>query len=317
MATMESTATPTHELFFHHDDHLGGANIVTDSTATVTQVIDYYPFGTPRVDVQSASYDSTQKFTGHELDASTELYYAKARYYNSEIGRFVSQDPLQYRPAILTKNYLIWPQVFNFYSYSLNSPILFHDPTGEVPDPTDAVVSVCGPFALVCGVAKEAIENWILSGLAVAVGGYVGHEAGQELASLSDGDAASQEDISSAEVQSASSSTGMPDPDLDPEESDSLTDAQRAAVNRVKEIQHNFNARSTLSGDPNFLDVGHIKKIQDGVRGLENSIQSLQGSLNNPNLTNNARNILQKSLDVAEDLVRESKKILDSINISP
>lgn len=132
VATMESTATPTYDLFFHHDDHLGGANIVTDASATVTQVIDYYPFGTPRVDVQSASYDSTQKFTGHELDASTELYYAKARYYNSEIGRFISQDPLSRRPGEQFEMFQRLPQALNTYSYAINSPIILTDATGEV-----------------------------------------------------------------------------------------------------------------------------------------------------------------------------------------
>lgn len=118
-------------IYFHHDDHLGGANIVTDAAGTLVQVIDYYPFGSLRVDDQSASYDSTQKFTGHEFDDSTELYYAQARYYNSEIGRFVSQDPLQWRVGELMERFKEKPQALNYYSYVVNNPIILIDPKGE------------------------------------------------------------------------------------------------------------------------------------------------------------------------------------------
>lgn len=118
-------------VYFHHDDHLGGANVVTSVVGALVQVIDYYPFGSVRVDDQSASYDSTQKFTGHELDESTGFYYAQARYYDSEIGRFISQDPLQWRVEELMKKFQNNPQGLNFYSYSFNNPIVYIDPIGE------------------------------------------------------------------------------------------------------------------------------------------------------------------------------------------
>ncbi len=119
VAVIESTST-TQTIQFHHNDHLGGGNIVTDENGGVIQVLDYHPFGETRVDSKSGNYDSTQKFTGHELDDSTGLYYAQARYYDPSIGRFVSQDPLT----------LASPGNDDYYVYSLNNPIIFVDPTG-------------------------------------------------------------------------------------------------------------------------------------------------------------------------------------------
>lgn len=63
-----------------------------------------------------------------------------ARYYSSSVGRFVSQDQLFYSPPL---QYLIDPQQMNSYSYVANRPMVYTDPTGTIPDPTDAVVAAC------------------------------------------------------------------------------------------------------------------------------------------------------------------------------
>lgn len=130
VATIENTGT-SQIVYSHHDDHLGGANIVTSVSGNLVQVLDYFPFGSVRVDDKSSTYDSTQKFTGHELDDDTGLYYAQARYYDAETGRFISQDPLQMRVGELMKKFKNNPQGLNFYSYSGNNPIVMIDPSGE------------------------------------------------------------------------------------------------------------------------------------------------------------------------------------------
>lgn len=63
-------------------------------------------------------------FTGKERDAETGLDYFGARYMSSAQGRFTGADPLlnSGRP---------WnPQTWNRYSYALNNPLKFNDPTG-------------------------------------------------------------------------------------------------------------------------------------------------------------------------------------------
>lgn len=129
VAVIETDTSGT-EVYYHHNDHLGGSNIVTDDTGSLIQVVDYQPFGEVRANSQSATYDSTQKFTGHELDDATGLYYAQARYYDPLIGRFISEDPLQYRPEELMKKFAAQPQALNHYSYVSNNPVVYIDPTG-------------------------------------------------------------------------------------------------------------------------------------------------------------------------------------------
>ena len=61
-------------------------------------------------------------FTGQRLD-DTGLYYYNARYYDAEIGRFISPDSLIPDPMN--------PQAFNRYSYVINNPLKYTDPTGH------------------------------------------------------------------------------------------------------------------------------------------------------------------------------------------
>jgi RHS repeat-associated protein len=61
-------------------------------------------------------------FTGQRLDA-TGLYYYNARYYDATIGRFISPDSIIPHPYN--------PQSFNRYSYCLNNPLKYIDPSGH------------------------------------------------------------------------------------------------------------------------------------------------------------------------------------------
>ena len=62
------------------------------------------------------------KFTGQELDSESGLYYYGARYYDPEIGRFISPDSI-------VQDYTD-PQTLNRYSYCRNNPLIYIDPNG-------------------------------------------------------------------------------------------------------------------------------------------------------------------------------------------
>jgi RHS repeat-associated protein len=87
----------------------------------VEQTWDYYPFGLemPGRSIPTGT-TARERFTGHERDEEVGLDYMKARRYAPEFGRFLSVDPMadQY-PGISP------------YSYALNNPLIFVDPTGE------------------------------------------------------------------------------------------------------------------------------------------------------------------------------------------
>ena len=76
--------------------------------------------------------DIAQQFTGYELD-DTGLNYAGARYYNAEVGRFTSQDPVFIGMGMdpRTEAVLRDPQLANSYSYARNNPLVLTDDSGE------------------------------------------------------------------------------------------------------------------------------------------------------------------------------------------
>jgi RHS repeat-associated protein len=126
IATIETTgATSTTQ--YIHSDHLGGTNVVTDNNADVVQVLDYYPYGSLRID-ETTSPDISKKFTGHDFDRESDLTYAGARYYDQDIGRWISLDPASRNNP---EQFLRDPQQFNYYSYARNNPLGFVDPNGE------------------------------------------------------------------------------------------------------------------------------------------------------------------------------------------
>src|SRR3989338_2522200 len=73
------------------------------------------------------AFTEQRKFIGEEYDATTDLNYLNARYYNAKIGRFVTEDPMFWS---LPNELLTDPQQLNSYSYARNNPIVGSDPTG-------------------------------------------------------------------------------------------------------------------------------------------------------------------------------------------
>jgi RHS repeat-associated protein len=112
--------TPTQTIYYH-PDHLGSTSVVTDATKNKTEDIDYYPFGKSKSD--SGTSAMNHKFTSQELDAETGLYNYGARLYDPEFGRFICPDTIVPDPSN--------PQSLNRYSYALNNPVKYTDPTGH------------------------------------------------------------------------------------------------------------------------------------------------------------------------------------------
>ena len=72
-------------------------------------------------DTHSALY---RGYTGHEHLPMFGLINCNARLYDPAIGRFLSPDPYVQNPFM--------SQNFNRYSYALNNPLIYSDPSGEV-----------------------------------------------------------------------------------------------------------------------------------------------------------------------------------------
>ena len=69
-------------------------------------------------------------FTGHEMDGESGLVYARARFYDPVIGRFLSHDP----EVVEASN----PPSLHRYLYAYQNPTVFVDPTGRKAELTFA-----------------------------------------------------------------------------------------------------------------------------------------------------------------------------------
>jgi RHS repeat-associated protein len=105
--------------YYTHRDHLGSSSVVTDSAGAVVNWNANHPYGENWQVSPVGTVDlDKHRFTGKETDASSGLVYFGARFYDPEVGRFITVDP--------GKDGLNW------YAYCDNNPLRYIDPDGRV-----------------------------------------------------------------------------------------------------------------------------------------------------------------------------------------
>jgi RHS repeat-associated protein len=109
-------------LYYILKDHLGSASVVTDASGTILGTQRYYPFGETRLTTGTIYTDKL--FTGQREITGLGIYHYQARFYSPKLGRFLSADTIV--PGYGN------PQNLNRFSYVLNNPLRYIDPTGHV-----------------------------------------------------------------------------------------------------------------------------------------------------------------------------------------
>jgi len=120
---------PTAKRAYLHVDHLGSTEKVTDASGTILERRSYDAFGAKRnpdwtqTTPPSAS-TTTVGYTGHEDEdeLGLGLVNMKGRIFDPRLARFLTTDPLVSYPG--------FSQSWNPYSYVMNSPLKFVDPSG-------------------------------------------------------------------------------------------------------------------------------------------------------------------------------------------
>lgn len=64
------------------------------------------------------------RYRGYYYDTETGLYYLQTRYYDPEVGRFISQDSIEYADPETING-------LNLYAYCGNNPVMNVDPSGK------------------------------------------------------------------------------------------------------------------------------------------------------------------------------------------
>ncbi len=110
-------------------DHLGSSSVIADDSGNAQSNYSYDAWGNPRnaSDWSALSawpdYEADEGFTGHEMMSSLELVHMNGRVYDPLIGRFLSPDIVIQAEGNL--------QNYNRYSYVLNNPLKYTDPSGN------------------------------------------------------------------------------------------------------------------------------------------------------------------------------------------
>lgn len=136
---------------YHHTDALGSPVAVTNELGTVIDRTNYEPFGKAiGKNVDGIGY------AGHVEDDATKLTYMQQRYYDPEIGRFISADPMS------SSQETGWN--LNRYNYAANSPYRFVDKDGrqasEVDDFNNAK-SNCGDDCVLTPMGNEGKRAFV------------------------------------------------------------------------------------------------------------------------------------------------------------
>ena len=124
---VEKAKQPLVKIYHYHNNHLGTPQELTDSDGDVVWLSYDYSWGgqfdrhyKPQ---QVGNYDVSEselqpiKFQGQFYDGETGLHYNRFRYYDSDVGMFISRDPI----GLLGGN--------NVFQYAPN-PVMWIDPWG-------------------------------------------------------------------------------------------------------------------------------------------------------------------------------------------
>jgi RHS repeat-associated protein len=106
---------------YYEADGLGSITSLSNSAGALVNTYSYDSFGNPTA--TTGTIVNPFRFTAREFDSETGIYQYRARYYDQNVGRFLSEDPLK---GI--------SDGVNFYAYVHNSSINLIDPTGLSPE---------------------------------------------------------------------------------------------------------------------------------------------------------------------------------------
>ena len=112
---MTVTGDSNETVYYYHADHLGSVIGLTNDAGAWTEKYAYTLYGKPAA---PSTVGNPYMYTGRRFDTETGLYYYRARYYDSNLRRFLQPDPIGYLGGL------------NLYTYVRNSPVNFVDPLG-------------------------------------------------------------------------------------------------------------------------------------------------------------------------------------------
>lgn len=117
---------------YQHTDSLGSIVAETDANRDIVKRNSYTPYG----ETFGSTLVDGIGYTGHVMDRATGLTYMQQRYFDSQLGRLLSLDPLLPSSFDGRNN--------NRYAYASNRPLNFVDPDGRQSRDFEAISRAAG-----------------------------------------------------------------------------------------------------------------------------------------------------------------------------
>ena len=138
---LETPLTGASKLYYAHTDRLGSCTDIMDGEANRVFLAEYDEWGKREVTKDDIGF--IRGYTGHEMLPEFGLINMNGRMYDPMLARFLSPDDYVQLPYS--------PQGFNRYSYCMNNPLKYTDPSGEF-------------WHLIIGAAVGSVFNWLVHG---------------------------------------------------------------------------------------------------------------------------------------------------------
>lgn len=168
VASLKTEGTSNaYDVLYVHKNEFGTATVVTDESGAVVERKDYDAFGRERSVLWSGSVPAGDSeldlgFTGHRREESYGLIDMGGRHYDPHLGRFASPDPLVAAP--------LSSQGYDPFSYVLNDPLSYIDPSGFSPEDIDDGWFEDGEFYefadVTTGGSGTSLDPWQIPGSA-------------------------------------------------------------------------------------------------------------------------------------------------------
>jgi len=267
-------------------DHLGNTRVTfqpNGSTTTTTQVAEYYPFGSSYLPVSPAGtnkylYNGKEKQDDVLGGAALDWYDYGARFYDAQIGRWHTVDPMAEKYASITP-----------YAYALNNPIIFIDPDGREIDISELMKSKdhANAFVIFAGTkeGKAFLNNYASKGQKLEYDGKVFYEA-KGAGKFDKAGVDLNFKVSSDKESSGTSSkiNGVNDFDVNIDIAKEGFGSDSKAFNLVKAISHETflhadnEARDVMDGkidNSSVQNIGNTAIMQTIIMSVENIWQIL------------------------------------------
>jgi RHS repeat-associated protein len=114
---------------YYQQDALNSVTSLSGGTGALASTYTYDAFG--NLTASSGTRTNPYRFTAREFDPETGIYEYRHRYYDSSVGRFISEDPIGLNGGA------------NFYRYVLNNPVKWTDAMGLSPRDVKRIQAAC------------------------------------------------------------------------------------------------------------------------------------------------------------------------------